>query len=207
MSVTETHYISKFLKWFYLFFLSFPAKVFDSTITFSNDKWTSGPRMPEPKTHGSAVLLKGNKVFIAGGFKSIWIVTGTTFLYDIVTGMWEPRADMATMVAGAGVGAVALSNGTEVVIIAGGKLPSSASSDAVQAYNPDTDTWESLQTYNPLTNNPYWVINIVNGKTLVWGGNDDKVYEYQADNDDWSVKPQAKAYSYATTGIGIVYNN
>ncbi len=82
-----------------------------------------------------------------------------------------------------------------------------ASSDAVQAYNPGTDTWESLQTYNPLTNYQTWTMNIVNGRALVWGGNEDKVYEYDANNDAWGIMSQASTYGNAASGVGIVYNN
>ncbi len=107
------------------------------------DTWSDGPPMPQLRDHTCSGVIDG-KLYVAGGRNLIPTLPEDN-LYELAPGIgWTERARMPTARAGA---ACAVIDGR--LIVAGGERNPAPESRGVfaevEAYDPATDRWESLE--------------------------------------------------------------
>jgi N-acetylneuraminic acid mutarotase len=122
----------------------------------ANDSWKALAPMPEPRQAGAAVAVNG-KIYVIGGDGLLpgaanppkpddIIVVGTNEVYDPAMNEWATKRQMPTPRNHEAIGAV---NGKVYVI--GGRITNanvgnmiSSGVDAVEEYDPATDSWRAL---------------------------------------------------------------
>ncbi|MBI1920739.1 MAG: VCBS repeat-containing protein [Geobacter sp.] len=124
--------------------------------------------LPAPRELASAVLLNG-KIYIIGGTDAAGTPTATCWEYDPVTDSLTERAPMP--IAATAKSAVT-ANGK--IYIVGGMTsvgyPPSAWDNAIQEYDPATNTWRTLDPY-PTTRYAS-AAGVIDGTLYVVGGDD-----------------------------------
>ena len=104
-----------------------------ATNTWSAKATLSLPKKGEPSISYFATATLGGAIYVIGGTGVGGALT-TVYAYHPITDMWSTKAPMPTPRWDAGAGVV---NG--LLIVAGG-----SNSNAVEAYNPKTNTWTTL---------------------------------------------------------------
>ena len=109
--------------------------VYDTT----TKSWSAGPNFPGVAVEGPAVAAIGSKIYVAGGSTGPFN-GGQSQLWELntVSGSWSQKASMPTARGGAGA---AVRNGRLVVV---GGINGGDSLNAVEEYNPATDSWSTL---------------------------------------------------------------
>jgi hypothetical protein len=146
------------------------TELYDSaTNTFAPPSGTA--TMNRPRTEASAVLLPNGSVLIAGGYNDADTELASTELYNPVTNSFAPAAETATMNNLHDIGtATLLPNGK--VLVAGGYISTSDLTDAVDLYDPATNTFapaSSTPTMNVARGEDVAVL-LPNGNVLIAGG-------------------------------------
>jgi N-acetylneuraminic acid mutarotase len=106
------------------------------------DAWAALPPLPEPRDHAAAGAIAG-VMYVAGGRGgAIGAHTASVVAFDTAHGAWAPRAPMPTSRGGV---AAAVIDG--LLLVLGGEGNRAAPSgvfDAVEAYDPAADAWQTL---------------------------------------------------------------
>ncbi|SHL27838.1 serine/threonine protein kinase [Pseudonocardia thermophila] len=171
----------------------------DKVYALASDRWTELPKLPGPRVAGGAVTV-GNKIVVAGGQAGDKLVTGT----DVFDGTkWVRGADIPTPREHLAM----VSDGRYAYAIGGRALSSDKNSDAVERYDPETDTWTKLA---PLPS-PRGGIGAAyaDGRIIVAGGEApasviDRVDQYDIAADSWSPLPSMKTprHGLALAAVG-----
>lgn len=106
------------------------------------DTWTDGPPLLQLRDHACGGVI-GGKLYVAGG-RNLIPTQPEANLYELTPGVgWIERARMPTARAGAACAVIG-----DRLIVAGGERNTAAGSrgvfSQVEAYDPTTDSWESL---------------------------------------------------------------
>lgn len=104
-----------------------------TTNTWSAKATLSLPKKGEPKLSYFSTATLGGALYVIGG-TDVGGPLATVYVYHPITDMWSTKAPMPTPRWDTGAGVV---NG--LLIVAGGSY-----SNAVEAYNPKTNTWTTL---------------------------------------------------------------
>jgi hypothetical protein len=173
-----------------------------SAETDSENTWRAAAPVPEALVGGRAGVVDG-KIYVMDGYLS--------YQYDPASDTWTAKKPMPTprILFGMAVWQ------DKIYVIGGGKGVDSSNqrwsllSDAVEVYDPSTDSW---QTKQPMpTARAYLQANVVNGQIYLVGGMSNKdslkvnLNEvYNVANDSWSTAtpvPYA-VYSYTSAVCG-----
>jgi hypothetical protein len=101
------------------------------------DSWSAAADYPETATFVSCGAIEG-KLYCAGSLGNSG-VSGSGYVYDPASNSWSPIADMANPQAGA------LYTATNGMLLVGGGFDSSgAITNAVEAYDPRSDSWDTM---------------------------------------------------------------
>ncbi len=137
------------------------VEIYDPAI----NEWTIGAPMPTARQHIDCGVLDG-KIYVIGGLVNWSQFTGVNEVYDPATDSWETLTPMPTTRHNAAT--VALDG--KIYVIGG----SGAASDiwkeltAVEAYDPLTDSWESLAALPASRFKP--ADAIIDGMIIIAGG-------------------------------------
>jgi len=106
------------------------------------DMWAVLPAMPTPRNHHAAGALDGKFYAVGGRSALVGGLARALEEYDPVTGQWTSRALLPT--ARAGIAAAVLDG--RLFVFGGEGNPASplGTFEEVEAYDPLTDTWQSL---------------------------------------------------------------
>lgn len=110
----------------------------------ATDQWETLPSLPTPREHLVAVAV-GTQVVVIGGRDGIDAHTDRVDLFDVVTGSWSAGAAMPT--SRGGMAAAALDGRIYVFGGEGNAGMPSGVFDAVESYDPASDTW---MTHTPM---------------------------------------------------------
>ncbi len=108
----------------------------------ATDTWTVLPAMPTPRNHHGAGALAGKFYAVGGRSASVGGLTDALEEYDPASGQWTSMTPLPT--ARAGIAATVLDGR---LFVFGGEGNSSSpfgTFEEVEAYDPVTDTWQSL---------------------------------------------------------------
>ncbi|EFU40187.1 Kelch repeat protein [Paenibacillus vortex V453] len=176
----------------------------------ADNQWIIKNDAPNPRV-GAAVVSVNDKIYVIGGAK------GTTSYadveeYDPITNTWTTKTSMPTK---RGATSAAVVNG-KIYVIGGytGNVQSVSGgsySAVVEAYDPVTDTWETVQS---MTTPRMWLSSAAyNGKIYTMGGvnsSSDRlsvVEEYDPATNTWTTKANMSigyhAMSLVATDLGI----
>jgi N-acetylneuraminic acid mutarotase/tRNA A-37 threonylcarbamoyl transferase component Bud32 len=128
------------------------------------DAWIPGPPMRTPRSHPEAAII-GSTLYVVGGHPARdEEPTGTVEALDFARGTWSnvkplPHLRSSTF--------VAAWNGT--LYVAGGNPPKLGETRALEAYHPDTDSWETLASM-PAPSYGGAGAQVMNGRIWVIGG-------------------------------------
>jgi N-acetylneuraminic acid mutarotase len=109
----------------------------------AQDEWEPLPDLPAPRDHLVGGAVGGSFYAIGGRSGGIAGLTGRVDVYEPGVGSWRSGAAMITPRGGAAAGVV-----DGEIIVVGGEGNASAGSGVfpqVESYDPDLDTWTSLQ--------------------------------------------------------------
>ncbi len=101
----------------------------------ATDSWSAAADYPEPVAHAACGGIEG-KLYCAGALGTA--VSGAGYVYDPATDEWAPIANMATPQA---AGFYTAANG--LLVVAGGIDGGSDVTNATEAYNPSSDSWDT----------------------------------------------------------------
>ena len=195
------------------------------------DKWTKKKSMPLPAHHAALAEYKG-KIYAFAGFVPYsapgqpgagggWQPVDNAWEYDPAADSWKALAPVPTK---RGSAIAALVNG-KIYVIGGQTMNPGSNEPAVfqnrparsvgtnEAYDPETNKWESRSLMPTARNHTYG--GAVNGKVYVIGGrmgssfigastNTDIVEEYDPATDQWGA-PKAKMPTPRSGGGWAVY--
>lgn len=132
----------------------------------SQDRWTEGPRLPEPTSH-VALVTNGEQLFAVGGWTTQQQPVDTVLRLDKETGRWEQAPPLPVPNA---AGAAAWDGNR--IVYGGGMTEGGAASDEVWALRADGDRWEFL---GQLQEPRHHLAAASDGQGSVWfmGGRDD----------------------------------
>jgi len=199
----------------------------------ATDKWTKKTPMPVPAHHEALAEYRG-KIYVFGGFISHvipgqtglagWQPVDNTWEYDPVADSWKALAPVPTKRGSAGAVVV----GGRIYVI-GGAIPepgsnevallpttASRSTGANEAYDPETNTWETRSSMPTPRNHTF--SGAVNGKIYIIGGrisnafitvdrNLDIVEEYDPATNTWGGSGARTPMPTARSGGGwATYN-
>ncbi len=146
-------------------------------------RWTALPDAPDSRDHFSAVVV-GDKLVAAGGRRTAFPNTfgntvGAVNIYNFSTGRWSKGSDIPTRRAGT----MALSVGTEAIVIGGESDTTSTAHNNVQAYDVDSNAWRLLQ---PLIVGRHGggaalvgdTLHVISGNTSRGGGDETQLQEF-----------------------------
>jgi len=149
----------------------------------STGRWTQLPDAPDSRDHFSAVVVN-DKLIAAGGRRTAFPNTfgdtvGAVNVYNFTTGQWSKGLDIPTRRAGT----MALSVGTEAIVIGGESGTTATAHNNVQAYDVNNGTWRLLQ---PLVVGRHGggaarvgdTLHVISGNTSRGGGNETRLHEY-----------------------------
>ena len=193
-----------FLAFLFLCLLSTLPFISASTPVFAasaENTWQTAEPLPEAVVGGRAGVVDG-KIYVMDGYLN--------YQYDPASDTWTAKKPMPTprILFGMAVWQ------DKIYVIGGGKGVDESNqrwsilSDAVEVYDPSTDTW---QTKQPMpTARAYLEASVVNGQIYLVGGmnNKDKYVNlnevYTVANDSWAmVEPiPYSVYSYASAVCG-----
>jgi N-acetylneuraminic acid mutarotase len=176
----------------------------------ATDTWTSGAPLPQARSAANAGII-GGKLYVAGGTTPSNIGSvNTVAAYDPASNSWTGLASMPTPRAWAGAAVI---NG--ILYVVGGltngpNIYEGVPTNAVESYNPITDTWTGIT--DTLATKPIprfaLVAGAINGTLYVAGGTDNTntfktVESYDPVNNTWVNDPsklpsmRVEAYSPA----------
>lgn len=107
----------------------------------NTDTWTSRANLPSPRAALGASLGSDGKIYVVGGISLSESQTNTVYAYDPDTDTWTTRASMPTP---RSYLAVTADSAGKIYAIGGIDFSGQYCSGrcvAVEAYDPDTDTW------------------------------------------------------------------
>lgn len=169
----------------------------------TSNSWTTKASMPTPRASHAVGVVNG-VLYAIGGSPSGGLL-GTVEAYDPLTNTWTTKASMPTARRGLAVGVV---NG---IIYAVGGLVFTGSqvvySNAVQAYDPVTNTWTTKASMPTGRNDA--AIGVVNGIMYVVGGyntagGDQRTVEaYDPTTNSWTTKASMPTARYGP-GIDVI---
>lgn len=107
------------------------------------DTWAVLPAMPIPRNHLAGAGIGGKFYAVGGRSGGIGGITGVLDQFDPSTGAWAKRTPMPT--ARGGIASVALDGLLYVFGGEGNRRSPVGVFDQVEAYNPETDTWQRLE--------------------------------------------------------------
>jgi len=151
----------------------------------STDSWLSKTSIPTPRK-GAACGVINNKIYVAGGATSNWVMSNKLEIYDAVADTWTVGENLNTPIY-ASQGAVL--NDTFFVI--GGLIGSPwIGQKTVQKYDPFTDNWTNGT--NLINERCAHTSNVVNDTIYVIGGDRqhpivENVERYNPFNQSWKV--------------------
>jgi N-acetylneuraminic acid mutarotase len=154
----------------------------------NNDIWDLMSPIPVALAGGPSSVVNG-KIYIIGGSTTLWPSQPSSTVFEF-TPPWTTKLNMPTPRHSLGTGVV---NGKIYAI--GGVTSSngcdSPASSKVEAYDPDTDTWDTTKTPMPMERESF-AISVVNDKIFVMGGSPvscenhtSTVQEYNPQTDTW----------------------
>jgi N-acetylneuraminic acid mutarotase len=168
----------------------------------NSGEWSQIIPLPRGLHHTTASAVNG-KLYVIGGFDSgTWRPVGVNYEYDPVIHRWTQRASMPTsrgaLAAGVVDGKIHLVGGAHR------KLLRLVNTSAHEVYDPDTDTWETLEPM--LTARDHLTVSVTGKKLFAIGGRVDVDYNhnlnanesYDTQTRTWS---QHKALPTARSGI------
>lgn len=137
------------------------VEAFDTT----TNTWTSKAPMPQSLQGLSTIAYKG-KIYAFGGYNNTTDPVKSVRVYDPANDSWKSLRSMPTGRATMGIEI----NQGKIYLLGGFKTLAgvTTSSNIVEIYNPDSDTWE---VGTPLTSpRSQSVAKIVDGKLFIFGG-------------------------------------
>jgi N-acetylneuraminic acid mutarotase len=172
--------------------------------------WTRKHDMPQAVHHTAQVGLNG-KIYLFGGFAAVagkagYLPTNNAWEYTPATDTWRALASMPTA---RGAEAAVTVNGLIYVVGGAGMHPGVApapfgftgahqSLDAVEEYNPASNTWR-VRSPLPTARNHFSALAAVDGKIYAIVGRVGSVYILDADSTDL-----VEVYDVATNSWGTV---
>jgi N-acetylneuraminic acid mutarotase len=115
-----------------------------SVYNFVGDTWDIGPLIPENAKGGSAVCVDDKIYLLCGNDGGDVNINSKVFLkYNIISGDWEYLAEYPVA---ARYVSMAYNSNNGLIYCAGGSGDYYMAVDAVNAYNPETDSWTVCNT-------------------------------------------------------------
>jgi len=184
------------------------VEVFDP----KTNTWTTSKDLPLPIIDKGAACALNGKIYVVGGLGSGANAIGTLFEFDPTTQNWTQKAPMPTPRCLLDVCVV----NEKIYVIGGhsGKAPIKIALQAVEEYDPMTDSWTAKAPLPEPT--VCLAAAVVNGKIYVFGGEIalysgrpfKAVWEYDPASDSWTRKkdmPTARIFHVACTVNGMIY--
>jgi len=174
----------------------------------ATDTWRSRIPMPTPREDFAIASYEG-KIYCIGGYTANGSITGINEVYDPATNTWETKTPMPTPRANLQANVV---DGRMYLLggfIAADNPSGYGVSNAVEVYDPKTDTWtqKTLSTYSSFGH----AAAALEGKIYVLSGSRDNLLTtrniiYDAQSDTWTRGSSAPTYfmhgaAVATTGL------
>ncbi len=179
-----------------------------------SNTWQTVASMPTPRADLSANVVNG-KIYLIGGktYSSIspyYNQTNINQVYDIATNTWSTNVSMPTALQGC----ASIVIDTKIYMIGGTKQSVSgvdSSTNAVQIYDTQTDTWTTGKPLNyPSSYGATVVTSGVMAPTKIYyiggysaGTFSDKTQIYDIENNSWSEGPKMSS-ARAYLGLAIV---
>lgn len=155
----------------------------------ANDTWSNKTPLPSPRSY-FAIALVNDEIYVIGGY-SQGLKVDTVEEYDITSESWSTKTPMPGGVrSGIAAGVVG-----GIIYVIGGFDANNNALSRVEAYNPQTDTWETKANMPTARGNLATVswnnkIYAIGGFTSASGiSATDKVEVYNPQSDSWETKP------------------
>lgn len=129
--------------------------------------------MISSRSNHSAILLPDGRIFVAGGFGDLDVITGTSEIFLSTANRWMPVAAMDTITPGCqrAIHATVQLKSGKIMLIGG--VNASGPLDTSAIYDPNANTWDCTSvTLMPTPLRSHTATLLFDGRVLVAGGND-----------------------------------
>ncbi len=152
-----------------------------------NDRWSIGPKLPQPNNHGMAAVVDGIVYLIGGQTDPNQAYVDTVYALDPAVGRWVEKAKMPTK-RSAGVPVVFEGK----IYVAGGRPPHG---HEFAVYDPKADKWETLPNLPSQRNHIAGAA--MNGKIYIAGGRLEGGFQSDKTAAFETFDPKTKTWSVA----------
>lgn len=151
--------------------------------------WISGPSMNKARSQHAMVVMNDGNVLVSGGENSD-IESTSVEIFNPLTNQWTLKNPMLTDRVGHGM--TLLKNGK--ILVAGGIGANSSQLNSAEIYDPISDQWSSIASFNSNSLGTTTISTLPDGRVMRTGGNPFSEEFYDLNKNQWEMGNQISSF-------------